>query len=163
MQAIAVFQGKLKGSYVTFYQNNKEDVVKINVHAKHLSPGKHGFHVHKKGNLFKTDCSMCEGHWNPTNKQHGGLNDINSHAGDLGNIIANSQGEVNTHFSTDKLTLFGKNSIFGRSIIIHEDEDDLGLGGLDSKGNVTNTEIRKESLITGNAGKRILCGVIGIK
>ena len=149
MQAIAVFQGKLKGSYVTFYQNNKEDVVKINVHAKHLSAGKHGFHVHKKGNLFKTDCSMCEGHWNPTNKQHGGLNDINSHAGDLGNIIANSQGEVNTHFSTDKLTLFGKNSIFGRSIIIHEDEDDLGRGGF------------HDSLETGHAGKRIDCAVIG--
>ena len=92
---------------------------------------------------------MCEGPWNPTNKQHGGLNEANSHAGDLGNIIANHEGEVNTHLSTNKLTLFGKNSILGRSIIIHEDEDDLGKGGY------------HDSLETGHAGKRIDCAVIG--
>ena len=149
MQAIAVFQDKLRCSYVSFFQDSIHSPVKINVHAFHLSPGKHGFHVHKKGNLFKTDCSLCEGHWNPMNKQHGGLNDENSHAGDLGNIIANSKGEVLKHLSTDKLTLFGKNSIIGRSIIIHEDEDDLGKGGF------------KDSLETGHAGKRLDCAIIG--
>jgi Cu-Zn family superoxide dismutase len=149
MQAVAVFQGKLKGSYVTFYQDGPKLPVKINVHVKNLAPGKHGFHVHEKGNLMKSDCSECAGHWNPTNKKHGGLNDINSHAGDLGNILANEIGEVNTHISTDKLTLFGKNSILGRSIIIHADEDDLGKGGHD------------DSLTTGHAGKRLDCAIIG--
>ena len=51
----------------------------------------------------------------------------------------------------DKLIkLRGKYSIIGRSIVIHEDEDDLGKGG------------DKESTITGNAGKRLACGVIGL-
>jgi Cu-Zn family superoxide dismutase len=39
--------------------------------------------------------------------------------------------------------------IMGRSVIVHADEDDYGLGGQD------------DSLITGHAGARIACGVIG--
>ena len=42
------------------------------------------------------------------------------------------------------------NCIVGRMIIVHQDRDDLGLGG------------DAESLKTGNAGKRIGCGVIGL-
>lgn len=149
MKAIAVFQGKLKGSYCSFYQDDSKLPVKINVHVKELTPGKHGFHVHELGNLLKTDCSECKGHWNPHNRTHGGLNDINSHAGDLGNVIANNSGEVNTHITTEKLTLYGKYSILGRSIIIHADEDDLGKGDHD------------DSHTTGHAGKRLDCAVIG--
>lgn len=149
MKAIAVFQGQLQGSYCTFFQENSKAPVKINVHVANLTPGKHGFHIHEKGNLLKSDCTECGGHWNPTNKQHGGLKDSNSHAGDLGNISANDLGQVNTHLSTNKITLFGKNSILGRSIIVHNDEDDLGKGDHD------------DSLTTGHAGKRLDCAIIG--
>jgi len=36
-------------------------------------------------------------------------------------------------------------------VILHKDEDDLGLGA------------NEDSLKTGNAGERIACGVIGLK
>ena len=149
MKAIAVFQGKLKDSYCSFYQDSPKSPVKINGHIKHLQTGKHGFHVHQYGNLLKTDCSKCGGHWNPENKEHGGLTDINSHAGDLGNVIADMNLESTFHMKTSKLTLYGKKSIIGRSVVIHKDEDDLGKGGF------------SDSLITGHAGVRVDCAVIG--
>ena len=54
-------------------------------------------------------------------------------------------------------------SILGRMIIVHQDRDDLGLGGLNAEGEVINEKVHKESLKSGNAGKRLGCGGIGIQ
>lgn len=163
MEGICVLQGKnkkLKG-HIIFKETKRG--MKITSNISGLKPGLHGFHIHRTGNLLMGCTSLCD-HFNPTNSVHGSRTSKERHLGDLGNIKANSSGNIINNIIYDKyLKLFGKFGIIGRSVVIHEDEDDLGLGGLDSKGNVTNTEIRKESLITGNAGKRILCGVIGIK
>ena len=59
------------------------------------------------------------------------------------------------------IKLKGKYSIIGRCVVIHEQEDDLGNGGLDIDGNIVDIKIYNESIKTGNAGKRIACGVIG--
>jgi Cu-Zn family superoxide dismutase len=150
MKGIAVFQNKLSG-YVTFIQDSPNSPVKVNGNVSNLSPGKHGFHVHKYGNLLKTDCTKCGGHFNPTKKVHGGRTASKSHAGDLGNITANKKGIAKFHFVVDKITLYGKNSIFGRSIVVHADPDDLGKGG------------HSDSLTTGHAGARLDCAVIGIQ
>lgn len=142
MKAIAVFQDKLKGTVIEFIQGGQDGYVTVKGVIRGLPPGKHGFHIHEFGNLSGKGCRAAGGHYNPKGKLHGGLRDAESHAGDLGNV---TNGVV--HFKTNKFSLA---SVIGRSIIIHEGEDDLGRGG------------HPTSHTTGNAGRRIDCAVIGI-
>lgn len=72
------------------------------------------------------------------------------HAGDLGNLIADSEGVVNVCFSDKVVSLFGEHSIVGRSVVVHANEDDEGKTD------------HPESLKTGNSGARVACGVIGL-
>ncbi len=113
------------------------------------SNSKHGFHIHQWGNLTK-GCLTAGPHFNPLNKNHGGPNDEERHIGDLGNIQSDVNGNATYELVDSKITLFGVNSIIGRSLVIHKNEDDLGKGGYD------------DSLTTGHSGARIACGVIGL-
>lgn len=70
--------------------------------------------------------------------------------GDLGNIEANVEGIANVDIFDSLISLSGPNCIVGRAVVVHSDEDDLGLGG------------HNDSLTTGHAGSRVACGVIGI-
>lgn len=69
--------------------------------------------------------------------------------GDLGNIVADQEGIARINIVDPLITLEGPTSVIGRAIVVHEGEDDLGTGGHPS------------SLKTGNAGGRLVCGVIG--
>lgn len=141
--------------------NNKDNVegviyfkeyatgVKINYDIKNLKDGKHGFHIHEYGDLTDECKSACS-HFNPDNTKHGGLNSKQRHAGDLGNIVSKKNHSKGSLFAKNLSLSPGKYCITGRMIIVHEDEDDLGKGG------------DEESLKTGNAGKRLTCGVIGL-
>merc|ERR1719348_2286697 len=67
-----------------------------------LSQGKHGFHVHEKGELGN-QCKDAGGHYNPHNKQHGGLAADMRHEGDFGNIVADEK-------KTAKISITSKNT-----------------------------------------------------
>tara|TARA_B100000886_G_scaffold239360_1_gene167836 strand:- start:160 stop:663 length:504 start_codon:yes stop_codon:yes gene_type:complete len=124
--------------------------LKIEYDINGLSNGLHGFHVHTYGDLTEQCKNACS-HFNPYNKNHGSNNSKERHLGDLGNIESkNEKSKGVIYNNTISLDMKKKNNIIGRSIIVHEDEDDLGLGG------------NEESLKTGNAGKRLSCGVIGL-
>ena len=127
---------------VTFTQTDAGVLIEANVEG--LSEGKHGFHIHEFGDISKSDGTSAGGHFNPGDKDHAGPVDVIRHAGDFGNIIADENG--NAHYErVDSLISFkGMNNIIGRSIIIHEDSDDL------------------VSQPTGNAGGRVAQGVIGV-
>ena len=109
-----------------------------------LQPGKHGFHIHRCGDLRMGCKSACD-HYNPDGRSHGGRTGPHRHRGDLGNILAGDDGTCKDHLVADVCV----DEIIGRALVVHADEDDLGTGGDD------------ESLKTGNAGRRIGCGVIG--
>ena len=145
--AIAVYTNDIKG-YVKFVEVN--NMIRIDVNLTGLKPNSlHGFHVHEAGDLTDKCMSMCS-HFNPYKTNHGGPNSVHRHVGDLGNLKTNLKGEAKYSFYDDIIKLRGyKCNIIGRGLIIHEDPDDCGEGNND------------ESIVTGNAGKRIGCAVIG--
>ncbi|XP_057331516.1 uncharacterized protein LOC130671567 [Microplitis mediator] len=117
-----------------------------------LTPGQHGIHIHEKGDL-SNNCLSTGGHFNPTNQTHGALTDTVRHVGDLGNIRARDNGYADVYLYTrdNMISLVGPNNIIGRSVVVHSNVDDLGKGG------------NEESLINGNTGSPVSCGVIGLK
>ena len=167
MKAICVLtnvqDNKIKGDIqFDIITRKKKKLMKIIINIQGLKPGKHVLHIHEKGNLLEGCGSLCA-HFNPDNTNHGDITDskMDRHAGDLGNIIADENGICKQVLYDDIIKLNGKYNIVGRSVVIHAKEDDLGLGGLDEEGNILDKKVQKESLKTGNAGKRIACGIIG--
>lgn len=72
------------------------------------------------------------------------------HVGDLGNVTASANGVAKINIRDKTISLQGEHNIVGRTVVVHADPDDLGLGG------------HELSKTTGNAGGRLACGVIGL-
>ena len=79
-------------------------------------------------------------------KNHGGPTDEDRHVGDLGNTDPSDTINDVIYFFDSQVKLSGdpEFSVLGRSIVIHENEDDLGSSGDPS----------------GNSGARIMCCII---
>jgi Cu-Zn family superoxide dismutase len=150
MRAIAVFTNKKVQGTVVFEQESLDEPVTIELNLRGLKPNsKHGFHVHEYGDMSDECTSMCD-HFNPYNQVHGGPHSKKRHVGDLGNIQADVNGNAKYQMTDSVIQLFGsKRNIIGRGLIVHADQDDLGMGS---------NEASKKN---GNAGKRIGCAVIG--
>ena len=133
-------QGNAVKGTVTFMESNGKIHVVADVTG--LKPGKHGFHIHEKGDCSAPDAASAGGHFNPTSKAHGAPSAADHHVGDLGNLAADSNGEAKLDQTFDFFSLEGPNSIYGKAVVIHGGEDDL------------------KSQPAGNAGPRVACGVI---
>lgn len=102
-----------------------------------------GFHIHEKGDCSASDASSAGGHFNPDGKSHGAPNSLSSHAGDMPNIKADSNGNAVYSVRLKGFTINkDANGIVGRSVVIHRDADDY------------------KTQPAGNSGARIACGVI---
>ena len=154
--AICQLNGDGVSGLVRFLQREGEQV-QIHVSIAGLKLGKHGFHIHEFGNLTN-GCTSAGAHFNPSKQTHGGPKSLVRHAGDLGNIeqlkeqnsvsllLSDSEIRIHPDISSNGLDF----NVIGRSCVVHADEDDLGLGNFE------------DSKITGHAGARVACGIIGV-
>jgi Cu-Zn family superoxide dismutase len=147
MNGVAVFKDNgIQGEVVL---TNKGRGVHIIAHFIKLPKGPHGFHIHKAGDLRGEGCmGLCE-HYDIGHHVHGAgpTSKRERHTGDLGNISIKS----NKKYVKKTYYIRGTSvqDLIGRSIIVHEGEDDLGQGGFE------------DSKTTGHSGKRIGCAIIG--
>jgi Cu-Zn family superoxide dismutase len=118
------------------------DHVLVTAEVKGLTPGRHGFHVHEKGDCSSGDGKSAGGHFNPAGAPHAGPDAEKRHAGDLGNLEAGEAGVAKYDRMDTVLRLSGEDSILGRAVIVHAGEDDF------------------TTQPTGAAGARVACGVI---
>lgn len=145
MSAVAVFTGigGVKGE-VVFHQTRTG--CSVRAHFLELPAGEHGFHIHRAGDLRGEGCKgACEHYHKGSPQPHGGAPSQTKvrHTGDLGNI---SNAPCIKQYFLKSVTV---QDLYGRSLIVHEDPDDLGKGSHD------------DSSITGHSGKRIACAIIG--
>lgn len=141
-QMAAVVLTPTQGNEVrgTLTLTQRDGFVHISGKVTGLEPGKHGFHIHEFGDLRDPAGKSAGGHFNPEGTKHGGPDDQEHHAGDLGNIEAGPQGTAMIDKKAMGLKL---HFVIGRSIVIHGDADDF------------------ESQPSGDAGQRVALGVIG--
>ncbi|AWV05885.1 superoxide dismutase [Lysobacter maris] len=112
-----------------------------------LTPGSlHAIHIHEKGDCSAVDASSAGGHFNPSANPHGRVGHGPHHGGDMDNIQANGEGvaQVNVHALGVTLGGGAVNDVAGRAVIVHAAADDYA------------------SQPSGNAGKRVACGIIKV-
>ena len=120
--------------------------VLLRMSLKGVAPGEHAFHVHAVGKC-EPPFTSAGGHFNPASKKHGMEATEGSHAGDMPNLYIPANGELKIDVANPMISLVKgqPNSVFdtdGSAIIIHAGPDDYKTDP------------------TGNAGDRIVCGVI---
>lgn len=140
MAQLSPTQGNETQGKVTFTKVG--DGIRVVADVSGLTPGKHGFHVHEKGDCSAPDASSAGGHFNPTGMQHGGRESGTRHVGDFGNLEADASGKAHAEFVDTQIAFEGPRSILGRGLIVHAQADDLATQP------------------TGNSGGRVACGVI---
>ncbi|MEM9021918.1 MAG: superoxide dismutase family protein [Planctomycetota bacterium] len=118
---------------ITFTQTKSGLLVEATLRG--LKPNsKHGLHIHEWGDVSAADGSATGGPFDPQGIGKHALPDIHSHgdvthalvlghAGALGNIQTDAQGNASYTMSYENLSLTKANAMLGRSVIIHRDED----------------------------------------
>lgn len=121
-------------------------VVRVVMTLQGMPPGAKAVHIHEVGRCDPPGFTTAGNHFNPEGKQHGALNPRGPHAGDLPNITIEADGTGRLEAASESITLrHGRTSLFdadGSALVVHAAPDDFRTDP------------------TGNAGGRLLCGVI---
>ena len=81
---------------------------RVRVHLTGLTPGKHAFHIHEKGDCSAPDGASAGGHFNPSGEPHAAPTDAHRHTGDLGNLEANKDGVADLDYTDPRASLDGR-------------------------------------------------------
>jgi Cu-Zn family superoxide dismutase len=120
--------------------------VDVKVSIEGTTAGKHGVHIHEKGDCSDIAGKSMGGHFNPTKEQHAlPAEGPERHLGDLGNVEVNEDGKGEISFTMKGATLQEgePNSLLGRAFVVHDGEDS-----------------GKAQQPAGDSGSPIACGVI---
>ena len=112
--------------------------------AHGLTPGKHGYHLHIYGDCSAADATSAGTHYNLKGSSLNPPADIDRITGNLGELVADANGDARDKGLLPNAKLTGKKSIIGRAVIVHEKANDPSQPPI------------------GAAGSRQACGVIGI-
>lgn len=130
------------------FREIKGHTLSIKLNLKNLPFGQHAVHIHEHPACDAPDFKTAGGHFNPAGKQHGIMNPMGHHNGDLPQNISIGEdhtGEASFKVGDLSMTPGDPNNILGNggtAIVVHEKADDMKTDP------------------TGNAGNRIACGVI---
>jgi Cu-Zn family superoxide dismutase len=121
--------------------------VLLQLSLRGVPAGEHAFHIHAVGKCEPPSFDSAGGHFNPGNAHHGMMSGP-GHAGDMPNLHVPASGAIDLEVLNAAITLDKDkpNSVFrpgGTAIVIHAGKDDY------------------VSDPAGNAGGRIVCGLIG--
>ena len=107
----------------------KDGQVTLELVMNRLSQGTHAIHIHEKADCSSEDGKSSGGHWNPTFENHGAWGSKDGyHKGDIGNFLADNNGNGGITFSTDQWCLGcddDTKNLIGKAVIIHQGTDDL--------------------------------------
>ncbi|OON21471.1 copper/zinc superoxide dismutase [Opisthorchis viverrini] len=148
-EGVATFSGSVNGQ-VFFTPTDRSQINITGVLFGFQRKRTMGVHIHETGDL-ENHCNNAGGHWNPINRTHGGLDSEIRHDGDLGNLQTDRRGRMTFNLRVNQNRFDPTDGFIGLSLVIHEQQDDLGLGG------------NAASLANGNSGRRVACAVIGYK
>ncbi len=123
-----------------------ENGVTVMVSMTGLTPGPHGIHLHENGDCSGPAAEAAGDHFDPNGSPHGAPSDTDQerHAGDLGNIEADSSGNAELEIEIEGLTIGGERGVASKALIVHADEDDL------------------MSQPSGESGDPVACGVVEV-
>ena len=107
----------------------KDGQVTLELVMNRLSQGTHAIHIHEKADCSSEDGKSSGGHWNPTFENHGAWGSKDGyHKGDIGNFLADKNGNGGITFSTDQWCLGcddDTKNLLGKAVIVHQGTDDL--------------------------------------
>jgi superoxide dismutase, Cu-Zn family len=145
-QAVLRDAGGAERGRVTLVQDG--DRVLVHVRADGLSPGFHGFHVHSTG--------TCTAPFTTAGAHLGAPATVVPHnAGDLPPLLVGTGGRAAASFAVERFRVAALFDADGASVIVHAGPDNFA--NIPARYGVVPDA---QTLATGDAGARVLCGVV---